>query len=328
MKLDALLLRELRSAAVHIPIGDLARDLCVSPAEVKAALASLSAAGFEIEMKPGLGCRLLGSPDRLIADDLRARVGECGLAREILVFEETSSTNDIAARMGRQGHPGGLVVFAERQTAGRGRFGRNWNSLSHAGLWFSILLRPEWPPARWVRLTTWAGVAVASAVEREIGRHAQVKWPNDVLVDHRKVAGILTECSTDASGRLFAVVGIGLNVNHEEFPPELADRAASLRQFAGRCIDRPALAAAMLRDLDARLAGVGDAFDRIIDEAAQRSSLLGTWVQFHAADAILEGNAEGLDADGNLMLRLADGTLRTMTAGEITTRTASVPHRQ
>jgi BirA family biotin operon repressor/biotin-[acetyl-CoA-carboxylase] ligase len=320
MTIDARLLHELRSTAVHLPYGDLAAQFGVTRAQVEAALARLREAGFDIEIKPGLGCRLLGSPDRLIADDLLSRIGQCGLAREILVFEETSSTNDAAARFGREGHPGGLVVFAERQTAGRGRFGRNWASAAHAGLWFSILLRPPWPPAHLVRLTTWAGVGVASAVERTIGRPVQVKWPNDVLVDQKKVAGVLTECATDASGCMFVVVGIGLNVNQEGFPAELADRAGSLRQFAGRALDRPALAAAVLLELNARLADASEAFDRIISSATRRSSILGTWVRLHAADTIFEGTAEGLDADGNLLLRMRDGDLRTMTAGEITSR--------
>lgn len=320
MTIDARLLHELRSTAVHLPPGDLAAQFGVARTQVEAALKRLCEAGFDIETKPGLGCRLLGSPDRLIADDILSRIGECRLAREILVFEETSSTNDIASRFGREGHPGGLVVFAERQTAGRGRFGRTWASASHAGLWFSILLRPAWPPAQLVRLTTWAGVGVASAVERTIGRPVQVKWPNDVLVDQKKVAGVLTECATDASGGLFVVVGIGLNVNQEKFPAELANRAGSLRHFAGRMLDRPALAAAVLVELNAQLADVAGAFDRIIAAAVRRSSILGNWVRLHAADTIFEGTAEGLDTDGNLLLRLPDGSLRTMTAGEITSR--------
>ena len=311
---------------MHLPPGDIAAQIGTSRSEVEAGLGRLRDAGFEIETRPGLGCRLLGSPDRLIADDLLARVGECALAREILVFEETGSTNDVAARFGREGHPGGLVVFAERQTSGRGRFGRNWDSASHAGLWFSILLRPPLPPAEWVRLTTWAGVGVAAAVERFIQRTVQVKWPNDVLVSGRKVAGVLTECSTDQAGRFFGVVGIGLNVNQEEFPPEIADRAASLRQVTGRELDRPVLASAVLRELDARLASVENAFDIIIAEAVRRSSVLGCEIQLHAMDGTYQGIAEGLDSAGNLLLRLPDGVLRTMTAGEISSHpTVGVP---
>jgi len=322
MTLDARLLGELRASSVHLLPGDLAGSICVSLAEVEAALIRLGGAGFEIESRPGLGCRLLGSPDRLIADDLLSRIGECELAREILVFEETGSTNDIAMRLGREGHAGGLLVLAEKQTAGRGRFGRRWDSAPHTGLWFSLLLRPAIPASRWARLTTWAGVCVAAAIERATGLQARVKWPNDVQMGEKKVAGILTECSSAASGSLFAVVGIGLNVNQDAMPPELAARAASLRQLTGRTLDRAAIASTLIRELAARLPEVDAAFDRLLAEAARRSTILGEWIQLDASGSMLEGRAESLDAEGNLLLRMSDGGLQTVSAGEVTSQTA------
>ncbi len=326
LSLDARLLRELRASSVHLLPGDFADALGVSREQITTALAQLRGAGFDIEEKPGLGCRLLSSPDRLIADDLHARLGDCPLAREILTFEETASTNDIAARLGREGHAGGLLVFAERQTAGRGRFGRHWDSAPHAGLWFSLLLRPAFPMPLWVRLTTWAGVCVAAAIERATGLSAQVKWPNDVLIAGKKIAGILTECSSDTTRAMFAVVGIGVNVNHEAMPAEIADCAASLRQLTGRKLDRSALTAAIVTELAARLPEVDAHFDRILAEAARRSSILGKWIRLEAAATFYEGCAESLDADGNLLLRLADGSLRTMTSGEVSSKmSSSVP---
>ncbi len=319
LSLDARLLRELRATAVHLLPGDFADALGVSRGQIAEALTRLRGAGFDIEEKPGLGCRLLASPDRLIADDLHAQFSDDSLAREILTFEETSSTNDVAARLGREGHAGGLAVFAERQTAGRGRFGRRWDSAAHSGLWFSLLLRPEFPVPLWPRLTTWAGVCVAAAVERATGLRAQVKWPNDILVAGKKVTGILIESAGDDSGAPFVVAGIGVNVNQTEFPPELADRAASLRQITGRSIERPALAAAILCELSARIADVAQNFSSILAEATRRSALLGSWVRLHSGAMHFERTAESLDADGNLMLRLADGTLQRMTAGEVTT---------
>lgn len=319
MTTDARLLVALRAAGVHMLPGDLAAQLSVPLAEIETSIAHLCAAGFDIETKPGLGCRLLASPDRLIADDLHARLGDCPLAREILVFSETSSTNDVASRLGRQGHVGGLAVFAERQSAGRGRFGRRWDSADHAGLWFSLLLRPELTTAHWPRLTTWAGVAVAAAIERFTGIPAQLKWPNDILVSGKKVTGILIESASDDSGAPFVVAGIGVNVNQTDFPPEIAERAASLRQITGRSIERPALAAAILQELSSRIADVAQNFPSILAEATRRSALLGSWVRLHSGAMHFEGTAESLDADGNLLLRLGDGTLQRMTAGEVTT---------
>jgi BirA family biotin operon repressor/biotin-[acetyl-CoA-carboxylase] ligase len=326
MTLDARLLRELRANTVHLLPGDFANALDVPGEQIAEAFTRLRGAGFDIEERPGLGCRLLASPDRLVADDLHARLGDCPLAREILVFEETGSTNDVAMRLGREGHAAGLLVFAERQTAGRGRFGRRWDSAPHAGLWFSLLLRPEFPTRFWPRLTTWAGVCMAAAIEHATGLAAKLKWPNDVLIRGKKVAGILTECSSDAAGGMFAVVGIGLNVNHDAMPAEIADRAASLRQITGRKLDRSALATVIVAELAARLPGVDTTFDAILADAARRSSILGKWIRLDAAGTSFEGFAERLDVEGNLLLRLADGTVRTMTAGEVSSQfSSSVP---
>lgn len=318
--LDARLLSALREARVHLPAGDLAAQLSESPAAIRERIAALSTAGFEIEDRPGFGLRLIAAPDRLIADDLTARLGPCPLIREILVFAETDSTNDLATQLGRQGTPGGLVIFAEHQSAGRGRFGRRWASASHRGLWFSLLLRPALPLADWARLTTWAAVAVAAAIEETTGAKAAIKWPNDVFLASKKVAGILAESGTDTHGQPFAVLGLGVNVNHEpaDFPPELHAIAGSLRAATGTALDRTALAAAILHALDTRLPLLATDFTAIIAEATARSLLLGRWIQVRAGETLSEGLAEQLDENGLLLLRHADGTLSRLNAGEVT----------
>jgi BirA family biotin operon repressor/biotin-[acetyl-CoA-carboxylase] ligase len=318
--LDRRLLQAFRAATVHLPAAELSAQLGEAPAKVRARVAELQAAGFEIEEHPALGYRLIGAPDRLIADDLAARLGDCPLVRELMVFEETGSTNDLVLQRGRQGAAPGLVVFAERQTAGRGRFGRKWESASHRGLWFSLLVRPELPLAQWSRLTTWAAVAIAAAIERVAGKRTAIKWPNDVFLGEKKIAGILIESGADLAGQPFAVVGIGVNVNHEgaDFPPELADRATSLRVAIGRTFDRAQLAAEFLTELDARMFEIGDAFPELIAAATARSLLLGRWVQLRSGAHLHEGMAEGLDESGHLIVRAADGTAQACLAGEVT----------
>jgi len=318
--LDARLLRALREAAVHLPTSEIAAQLGATAAAVRAQVADLQGAGFEIEDRPGLGLRLLAVPDRLIAADLASRLNDEVFVREIVVYEETDSTNDLALQRGRQGASAGLVIFAEHQNAGRGRFGRRWESASHRGLWFTLLLRPEFPLAQWSRLTTWAAVSVAAAVEGATGLRTAIKWPNDVFLAGRKVAGILIESGTDSAGRPFAVVGIGVNANHEtaDFPPELADRAASLRIATGRSCDRAALAVEILAALASRHDRLAADFPQLVAEASRRSLLLGRWVQLRAGTQLYEGLAEGLDADGQLRVRASDGTATSYIAGEVT----------
>jgi BirA family biotin operon repressor/biotin-[acetyl-CoA-carboxylase] ligase len=328
--LDSLLLRALREAAVHLPAGDLGVQLGVSAAVVCRRIAELRAAGFQIDERPALGFRLTASPDRLIADDLAARLDSGGFVREIVVFEETDSTNELALERGRRGAEAGLVIFAERQNAGRGRFGRRWESASHRGVWCSLLLRPALPLVQWPRLTTWAAIAVAAAVERAAGQRAAIKWPNDVFLDGRKVAGILIESGADSAGRPFAVVGIGVNVNHEarDFSHALGGRAGSLRMAVGRSCDRAALAADILTQLAARQGRVASAFGDLVAEAAGRSLLLGRWVQLRCGTSIHEGLAEELDENGQLVVRRGDGSSRRFLAGEVTIVGCQPPARR
>jgi BirA family biotin operon repressor/biotin-[acetyl-CoA-carboxylase] ligase len=319
---DAQLLAMLRAAAVHLPAGDLAQHAGVPLSTVAERMGELRAAGFDIELRPGYGYRLVAAPDRLIADDLTARLGDCAAIREIVVFEETGSTNDVASQAGRRGAEGGLAIFAERQTAGRGRFGRRWESASHKGLWFSLLLRPELPLAHWTRLTTWTVVALASALEQHVRAKVDIKWPNDCFVNGRKVAGILIEAGHSLTQEPFAVIGIGVNVNHEpdDFPPELAETATSLAIIEGEPVDRVALAATILRELSHRLPALNDGFAAIVAEAERRNFLIGRWIQVQVGGSVVEGMAEALDEQGQLLLRREDGECQPLNAGEVTLR--------
>lgn len=319
--LDAALLGALRRATIHVPRSELAALLRIDAADVTSRIDGLREAGFEIDERPGLGYRLIGSPDRIIADDLRARLGASPFIRDIIVFAETDSTNQRALEIGHNCAPAGVAIFAEKQTAGRGRFGRRWESASHLGLWFSVLLRPALPLESWSRLTTWAAVVVAEAIEEVTASEVSIKWPNDLEIRGGKLAGILTELQSDSAGQPFAVVGIGVNVNHalEDFPEELQTRATSLRVATRRSVDRAALAAAMLRAMTHRAADVSDAgFPGLLAEAGQRSSLLGKTIALQTANDRIEGVAEALAPDGRLVVRLASGATEIVGAGEAT----------
>ena len=186
------------------------------------------------------------------AAKLRSALADCIIGREIVVLEETTSTNDSVLQMTNATTPEGLVVFAEHQTAGRGQHGNRWDSVTHKGLWFSILLRPKIEIGESARLTTWTAETIANTIREQFSLKAKVKPPNDVYVDGRKVAGVLVEMRAQKNAPHLAIAGIGINVNHapEDFPEEIRSRATSLAMTMNRQVNREKLAITLLRDLD------------------------------------------------------------------------------
>ncbi len=251
--------------------------------------------------------------DSLHAGELQEALRDCALLREIIVLEETTSTNDIAMKQGRAGAASGLVVFAERQTAGRGRHSRQWLSPSRQGLWFSLLLRPKIPRREWACVTTWAAVCIAEALDQFVSTPHMIKWPNDVFLEGRKIAGILAESDAE-----FVVLGIGVNVNQQQFPPDLREKATSLRLASGGHFDRQKIASSILRRLDERSAQLDENFPQIVQAATSRSMILGRSVEVSAGSSVLRGTAESLDAEGALQIRTDDGTLISVSSGEVT----------
>ena len=190
--------------------------------------------------------------DRLTADEMRDGLGDCMIGREIVVIEETTSTNDSVLQRAAQTTHEGLVVFAERQTAGRGQRNNLWESAAHKGLWLSILLRPKIDIEKSGRLTSWAVNVIAQTISEQFALVATIKSPNDVYVDGKKIAGVLVEMRAKKNAPHFAVLGIGINVNHGvgDFSEDLRGRAISLAMVLDRHVDRQKLAVALLRNLD------------------------------------------------------------------------------
>src|SRR5438046_2150421 len=190
--------------------------------------------------------------DRLVADELRATLGGGRIGHQLVVVEEASSTNDLAWEAESTGAPEGFVVFAERQTAGRGRYGRRWESAPYQGLWFSVLLRPPVTLNESPQLTSLLAGVTAATITEETGCAVSIKMPNDIYVAGRKIAGVLVEGRLASDGSYVAVAGLGVNVNQtlEDFPEELRATAGSLRMATGRPIQRGHLAIALLRKLE------------------------------------------------------------------------------
>ena len=320
MTTDAKILSALRANPGGVSGAQLAEQLAISRAAVWARMDDLRKAGYDIAASPHFGYRLVSAPDVLHADDLLARLGKTKIVgRDIRVFEETSSTNDVAEKLARDGVKEGVVVFAESQTKGRGRLGRKWLSPTRKGLWFSVLLRPNFRPQETTQLTVISATALRRAIKTVCSVTADIKWPNDILIGGKKVCGILTEMSAEVDRVRHVILGIGVDVNQTEFPAELRKLATSLKIEAGEEISRAELATEILRELDADYARVcAGKFSEVADEWESACVTIGTNVTVHAGDRKFRGRAESLDDDGALLVRTEHGHLERIIGGDVT----------
>jgi BirA family transcriptional regulator, biotin operon repressor / biotin---[acetyl-CoA-carboxylase] ligase len=322
MTTDAQILSALRNQPDGVSGAQLAEQLGISRAAIWARIEELRALDYDIEAGPHFGYRLISSPDALHADDLLARLGRTKvIGRDIRVFEETSSTNDVMEKLARDNVREGVVVFAESQTKGRGRLGRRWISPSHQGLWFSVLLRPKLRPQEMTQMTIGAATALRRAIEAETGLKPDIKWPNDLLLDGKKVAGILTEMSAELDRVRHIIIGIGVDVNltAAAFPGDLRKIATSLKIESGETASRPELAAAILRELDVDYARIaGGNFSAVANEWEAGCTTIGKNVTVFLGTRKIRGRAESLDDDGALLLRTEHGHLERIIGGDVT----------
>jgi BirA family transcriptional regulator, biotin operon repressor / biotin---[acetyl-CoA-carboxylase] ligase len=294
----------------------------VSRAAIWARIEELRKFGYEIEAGPHLGYRLLSAPDVLHADDLLSLLGKTKVVgRDIRVFEETTSTNDIIEKLARDKVKEGVVVFAESQTKGRGRLGRKWISPARKGLWFSILLRPDFSPQETTQLTVASATALLRAIQLQTGLQPEIKWPNDILIHGKKVAGILTELSAELDRVKYVILGIGVdvNLNAGEFPTELRRLATSLKIETGTHCNRAELAVQILRELDRDYQRIcSGQFEAVANEWEEHCSTIGHEIVIRVGERQIRGRAESLAEDGALLLRTAHGHLERVTGGDVT----------
>ncbi len=299
---------------------DIARQLGLSRTAIWSHIQELKEAGLPIEAVPNLGYRLAGQSTRLIAADIKARLQTRIIGREVLVFRQTDSTQALVEQLARDQAAEGLVVFAESQKKGRGRLGRKWVSPAGTGLWFSILLRPQWRPDEVTRLTVMAAVAVARVLETETGLDVDIKYPNDLMIHGKKICGILTEMKTEVDLVQYAILGIGVNVNAttQDFPAEAGPAASSLRIEAGRSFGRPELAAKILETLDDGYHQIRTGhFVKISEEWSERCTTLGKRITVDCGKRKISGMAYAIDDDGSLLVKTASGAVETLRGGDI-----------
>ncbi|MFA5148319.1 MAG: biotin--[acetyl-CoA-carboxylase] ligase [Candidatus Omnitrophota bacterium] len=315
--MDDKILNMFRSSNGEFISGEeISEKLGITRAAVWKHIEQLRKDGYEITGEPHVGYRLVGTPDKLIPEEVSHKLGTKVIGRKIYSYESTDSTNDVAHRLAQSGSPEGTVVFSEGQSKGRGRMGRHWVSPKGKGIYFSFILRPDVSPAEAPKITLMSAVAVALAIREVTHLGALIKWPNDIMINNRKAVGILTEMSAEVNTVRYIVLGIGINVNTSK--SDLPKEATSLRAEAGDEISRVELAQEVLRELDRQYRAFNDkGFNKIIDEWKGLSHTLGGEVKITCQHRKIEGTAVDLDSSGALVVRLDNGFTEHVTAGDV-----------
>jgi len=295
-------------------------ELGVSRTAVWKHIRNLRQAGYQIEAIPSRGYQLQQSPDVLMPEAIQSGL-ECQLVgSRIISLDEADSTNLQACRLGDVGADDGLVVIADRQSSGKGRMGRQWESPGGVNLYASILLRPPVLPFEAPKLTFLAAVAVCRAIKNCTGLQPTVKWPNDILLNGAKVAGLLNEMSSETDQVHYVVLGIGVNLNMraEQFPADLRYPATSLAIAYGKAVSRLAFTRSLLQELDVLYQlYLEEGSAPIFTAWAELCELTGKRVQVDCNNLLIEGTMVGLADDGALLVRTSAGKIESIYAGDV-----------
>lgn len=318
-RLAALLTLLSENATIVISGARIAREIGVSRSTVWGWVERLREIGVRVKGQPHRGYFLEEMPDILTPDLVRKRLKGGVFGKRVHHFFKTDSTNRVAMELGYAGEPEGAVVLAEEQTAGRGRAGRSWHSERGAGLYVTLLLRPKLSPVQAPLLTMLAGLSAHTAVLAQTGLAAELKWPNDLLINGKKFGGILTEMHAEPNAVRFVIIGIGINVNQEKFPGELAATATSLRRETRRSYSR-------LEFLVKLLAHFETDYNRFLREGApyvvERFELISSFasgrrVRVETGTETYSGTTDGLSPEGLLIVKRDSGVSATVIAGDV-----------
>lgn len=248
--MKAEILKMLRETDGYVSGQELCNKFGVSRTAVWKAINQLKENGYEIEAVQNKGYHLLSAPDVMDQTELESIHATEWAGCEIYYFDSIDSTNTKAKELAEEGHPSGTLVVADRQTAGKGRRGRSWESPSGIGIFMTLMLKPEINPNHASMLTLVAAMATTRAIRRVTGVPAMIKWPNDIVMNGKKVCGILTEMSAQFDYINHIVIGIGINVHNEDFPEEIAQTASSIYLESGQHIHRASLIEAFLEEFE------------------------------------------------------------------------------
>ena len=294
---------------------ELGNQLGISRTMIWKYIKSLAKEGYEIESSPKIGYMLRSVPDRLYPDTIQMGLKTSLIGQKIHYFDELTSTNITAKELAHDADDGTIVV-AEVQKGGRGRLGREWLS-PRGGIWMSVILKPTISLAHASRLTLVVGVAISKAM-RKLGVDARIKWPNDILIDGKKVCGILTEVNAEMEQIDYIVIGIGINANVDmnDFSDDVKDVATTLLSELGEPIDRISFIQDVLFELEQEYIRFStQPFSHILDEWISLSDTIGRQVTVTTPSKIIEGKAVGMTEDGALMIENPNGSRQDVMAG-------------
>ena len=302
----------------YVHIKHIASQLEIPVSEVEEHVTSLKNEGYIIEVSSDEEFKLKEDLTLLLPHKLKDSLKTNYIGKEIHYFREVDSTNEVAKKLAREGAPEGTIVIAESQSQGKGRRGKKWVS-PLGGAWLSIILRPNTLPINAPQLTFIAGVAAAKTIKEEYGLDAGIKWPNDVLIDNKKVCGALTEISTEINTIDYIVTGIGIDANIDVnlLPAELKETTTSLKSELNQEISRMILVQKFLGNFEVMYDEFNKGnFQEILRKWRQLSKTIGRQVEIRKGTEFVRGEAVGVNSKGALILELEDGTLKKIISGE------------
>lgn len=316
------ILRLLKENDTYISGQQLCEQFQVSRTAIWKVIDQLKKEGYQIEAVRNKGYRLIESPDVMSKAEIDSLVDTKWAGKNVIYYDETDSTNNRAKEAGNNKEPHGTLFVADMQMAGKGRRGRVWKSPSGSSIYMTILLYPDIPPVKAPQLTLIMAIAVAEGIREVTGLETKIKWPNDIVVNGKKICGILTEMSTEIDYINHVVIGIGINVNMESFPEDIAKTATSLRIEAGKEFRRFELIATIMEHFEkayeavcevGSLEPIMEDYNRLLVNCGRRVRVL---EPEHEYDAL----ALGIDKTGELQVECEDGSRKSVFAGEVSVR--------
>lgn len=312
----------LRESDSYVSGQELCERLGVSRTAVWKAVNRLKEEGYQVEAVRNRGYHIIESPDILTKEELSSMIDTEWAGQTVYYFDQIDSTNIRAKQLGEGGVPHGTLIVAGQQNAGRGRRGRTWESPPGVSIYMSIVLRPEMSPVKAPMLTLVMALSAADSLKEYTGLDVQIKWPNDVVLNGKKLVGILTEMSTEMDYINHVVIGVGINVNTERLPEELEEKATSLRLETGRIIRRSEIIASIMKRFEENyqlfmetqgLRQMQEKYNSLLINREKEVRILGAKEEYTAY-------ALGINEKGELLVRRDNGKIETVLAGEVSVR--------